>query len=75
MGRPARRTLHGQDVIAEWSDSDLDFLAGAAAAFERQLKNGHTAVSVEGAEYRPITELAICRRTAPAPVSYRTEVG
>ena len=57
MGRLARRTFDGQDVIAEWSDSDPDSYAVAAAAFDRELENGYTAVSVEGAEYRPITEL------------------
>jgi hypothetical protein len=57
MGRLARRTLQGQDVIAEWSDSDRDSYAAAVSAFERELENGYTAVSVEGAEYRPITEL------------------
>lgn len=57
MGRLARRTLDGQDVIAEWSVSDPDSYAAAAATFERELGNGYTAVSVEGAEYRPITEL------------------
>ena len=36
---------------------DPDSYAVAAAAFERELENGYTAVSVEGAEYRPITEL------------------
>ena len=57
MGRLARRTLQGQDVIAEWSDSDRDSYAAAVSAFERELENGYTAVSVEGTEYRPITEL------------------
>jgi hypothetical protein len=57
MGTLARRTLHGQDVIAEWSDSDPDSYATAVAAFERELENGYTAVSVEGAKYRPVTEL------------------
>jgi hypothetical protein len=57
MGRLARRTLHGHDVIVEWSDADPDSYAAAVAIFERELENGYTAVSVEGAEYRPITRL------------------
>jgi hypothetical protein len=57
MGRLARRTLQGHDLIAEWSASDPDSYAAAVATFERELENGYTAVSVEGPEYRTITEL------------------
>jgi hypothetical protein len=57
VGRLARKTLHGQDLIAEWSDSEPESYAAAAAAFARELEKGYTAVSVEGTEYRSITEL------------------
>lgn len=57
MGRLAHRTLHGQDVIAEWSAEDDASYEAAAAAFERELANGLTAVRVEGAEHQPVTEL------------------
>jgi threonine synthase len=57
MGRLARRVLEGEELIAEWSDSDPGSYDAAVAAFEQLLAEGHTAVRVEGAELRPVTTL------------------
>lgn len=57
MGRLAHRTLHGEDVIAEWSAEDDASYEAAAETFRQELASGLSAVSVEGAEHRPVTEL------------------
>lgn len=57
MGTLAHRTLHGHDVIAEWSESDPASYDAAVEIFERELMSGLSAVSVDGIENRPVTEL------------------
>ena len=57
MGRLSHRTLEGEELIAEWDESDPASYEAAAAAFEHGLESGLTAVRVEGAEYHPVTEL------------------
>ena len=55
MGTLARRTLEGQEVVAEWSAEVPGSYEAAAAAFRRELDSGYTAVRVEGAEHEQVT--------------------
>jgi hypothetical protein len=57
MGRLARRVLDGDELLAEWSESDPGSYEAAAAKLKRLLDEGHTAVRVEGAEHHPVTTL------------------
>jgi len=57
MGRLARRALHEDEVLAEWSDSDRDSYEAAADVFRRQIEAGYAAVRVEGAKHHPVTTL------------------
>lgn len=57
MGRLTRRVLDRDELVAEWSDSEPGSYEAAQAEFERLVGEGHTAVRVEGAEHRPVTEL------------------
>jgi hypothetical protein len=57
MGRLAHRTLHGDETLAEWSESDAGSYEAAAEVFRDQLASGLTAMVVEGAKLRPVTEL------------------
>ena len=49
--------LDGDEVIAEWSESDAGSYEAARAQFEQLLAEGHTAVRVEGAAHHPVTTL------------------
>ena len=57
MGRLVRRVLEGDEVLAEWSDSEPGSYDAAAAVFQQLLDEGHTAVRVEGVEHHPVTTL------------------
>jgi hypothetical protein len=57
MGRLVRRVLEGDEVLAEWSESDPESYDAALGEFRRLLDEGHTAVRVEGAKHRPVTTL------------------
>ena len=52
-----RRVVDGDEVIAEWSDSDPGSYDAAVAEFDRLVGEGHTAVRVEGPEHHPVTTL------------------
>jgi len=57
MGTLARRVLGGDELLAEWSESDPGSYDAAAAVFDRLLAEGHTAVRVDGVEHHPVTTL------------------
>jgi hypothetical protein len=57
MGKLVRRTLGGDETVAEWSADDADSVGAAAAAMQREVNAGY--VAVEGGEGRnePVDEL------------------
>jgi hypothetical protein len=57
MGKLVRRTLDGDETVAEWSPDDADSVTAAAAAMQREVDAGY--VAVEGGEGRnePVAEL------------------
>jgi hypothetical protein len=57
MGKLLRRTLDGDEVVAEWSSDDPGSVEAAAAAMRREVDAGY--VAVEGGEGRnePVDEL------------------
>jgi hypothetical protein len=57
MGKLVRRTLHGHELLAEWSASDPSSYDAAAAVFERELDSGYTAVRADGPTHQGVTEL------------------
>jgi hypothetical protein len=52
-----RRTLNGDQPLAEWSASDLGSYEDAVAVFQRELDCGYTAVRADGATHQSVTEL------------------
>ena len=57
MGKLVRRTLDGDETVAEWSPDDADSVSAASAAMHREIDAGY--VAVEGGEGRnePVDEL------------------
>jgi len=57
MGRLLRRTLEGDETVAEWSPDDPQSVQAAAEAMRREVQAGY--VAVEGGEGRnePVREL------------------
>jgi hypothetical protein len=57
MGKLVRRTLDGDEIVAEWSPGDADSVRAAAAAMQREVEAGY--VAVEGGEGRnePVDDL------------------
>ena len=57
MGKLVRRTLDGDETVAEWSADDADAVRAAAEARRREVDAGY--VAVEGGEGRnePVDEL------------------
>jgi hypothetical protein len=57
MGKLVRRTLEGDDTVAEWSSDDPDSVRAAADAMRREVDAGY--VAVQGGEGRnePVDEL------------------
>ena len=57
MGKLVRRTLEGDDTVAEWSPDDPDSVRAAAVAMRREVDAGY--VAVQGGEGRnePVDEL------------------
>jgi hypothetical protein len=57
MGKLVRRTLEGDDTVAEWSPDDPDSVRAAADAMRREVDAGY--VAVQGGEGRnePVDEL------------------
>ncbi len=57
MGRLVRRTLNGDEPLAEWSASDRSSYDAAVAVFERELGAGYAASRADGPRYEGVTEL------------------
>ena len=57
MGKLVRRTLDGDETVAEWSADDADAVRAAADAMRREVDAGY--VAVEGGEGRnePVDDL------------------
>jgi hypothetical protein len=57
MGKLVRRTLGGDEVVAEWSPDDAESVRQAADAMRREVDAGY--VAVQGGEGRnePVDEL------------------
>jgi hypothetical protein len=57
VGKLVRRTLEGDETVAEWTAGDEDSVAAAADAMRREVAAGY--VAVEGGEGRnePVDEL------------------
>jgi hypothetical protein len=58
MGTLVRRTLKGDQPLAEWSASDPSSYDAAVAVFERELRAGYTAARTDGGPtHESVTEL------------------
>lgn len=57
VGRLVRRTVNGEQPLAEWSPSDLGSYEAAVAVFQHELDSGYSAVRAEGATHESVTEL------------------
>jgi hypothetical protein len=57
VGKLVRRTLNGDQPLAEWLASDLGSYQDAVAVFQRELDCGYTAVRADGATHQSVTEL------------------
>ena len=57
VGRLVRRTVNGEQPLAEWSPSDLGSYEAAVAVFQRELDSGYSAVRAKGATHESVTEL------------------
>ena len=57
MGKLVRRTVDGDETVAEWSADDADSVRAAAEAMRREVDAGY--VAVEGGEGRnePVDDL------------------
>ena len=57
MGKIVRRTLDGDETVAEWSSSDEDSVRAAADALRRELDAGYMAVEGGTGRNEPVDEL------------------
>ena len=57
MGKLVRRTLDGDEVIAEWSSGDDEAVRAAAAAMRREVDAGYVAVRGGDGRNEPVDEL------------------
>jgi hypothetical protein len=57
MGRLVRRTLGGDQTVAEWSPQDAASLRAAAEAMQRELEAGYVAVLGGDGHNEPVSEL------------------
>jgi hypothetical protein len=57
MGRLVRRTLDGDETIAEWSPGDDASLRDAAEAMRREVQAGYVAVRGGDGHNEPVSEL------------------
>ncbi len=54
MGKLLRRTASGDEVLAEWTVSDQESVAGAEAVYQYWLDQDYEAVQSDGVYYQPI---------------------
>ena len=57
MGRLLRRTLGGDETVAEWSAGDEASIRAAAEAMRREVEAGYTAVLGGEGRNEPVDEL------------------
>jgi hypothetical protein len=57
MGKLVRRTIDGDEVVAEWSPSDSESVQAAAEALRREVDAGYVAVSDNSGRNEPVDEL------------------
>jgi hypothetical protein len=57
VGKLVRRTLKGDQPLAEWSPVDVGSYEAAVAVFQRELDSGYSAVRAEGPTHESVTEL------------------
>jgi hypothetical protein len=57
MGKLVRRTLDGDEVVAEWSAGDADSVRAAAEAMRREVDAGYVAVRSGDGRNEPVDEL------------------
>ena len=57
MGRLLRRTLGGDETVAEWSADDPESVRAAAEAMRREVDAGYLAVQGGEGRNEPVSEL------------------
>jgi hypothetical protein len=57
MGKLVRRTLEGDQMVAEWSPDDEASLRAAAEAMEREVHAGYVAMRGGDGRNEPVSEL------------------
>lgn len=57
MGKLMRRTVGGDETVAEWSPEDPDSIRAAAAAMHREVEAGYVAVHGGEGRNEPVDEL------------------
>jgi hypothetical protein len=57
MGKLVRRTVGGDETVAEWSSDDPESVRAAAAAMRREVDAGYVAVNGDGGRNDPVDEL------------------
>jgi hypothetical protein len=57
MGKLVRRTLGGDETVAEWSAGDADSVRAAADALRREVDAGYVAVRGCEGRHEPVDEL------------------
>jgi hypothetical protein len=57
MGKLMRRTLEGDEVVAEWSSDDPESVRAAAEAMRREVDAGYAAMEGGDGRNEPVDEL------------------
>ena len=57
MGKLVRRTLEGDEVVAEWSAEDQESVRAAADAMRREVDAGYVAMDGEEGRNEPVDDL------------------
>ena len=57
MGKLVRRTLGGDETVAEWSPDDADSVRAASEALRREVDAGYVAVAGGDGRNEPVDEL------------------
>jgi hypothetical protein len=57
MGKLVRRTLDGDETVAEWSPDDADSVRAATEAMRREVDAGYVAVKGGDGRNEPVDEL------------------
>jgi hypothetical protein len=57
MGKLVRRTLEGDELVADWSPDDPDSVRAAAEAMRREVDAGYVAVQGGDGRNEPVDEL------------------